>query len=115
MSFVDGYVLACPETAKDDYVAMASKVSGKFKSYGALQVMECWSADVPHGKLTDFYRATQAKEGEAIVFSWVVWPDRATRDAGWSKLMEDPEMRENKPPFDGQRMFWGGFDVIVDA
>jgi uncharacterized protein YbaA (DUF1428 family) len=115
MSFVDGYVLACPEDKKADYVEMASKVAGKFKELGALQVMECWSADVPHGKVTDFYRATQAKDGEAIVFSWVVWPDKDTRNAGWAALMEDESLRDNKPPFDGQRMFWGGFEVIVQA
>jgi uncharacterized protein YbaA (DUF1428 family) len=115
MSFVDGYVLACPEDAKQAYIEMAQKVGAMLKACGALQVTECWSNDVPRGKVTDFYMATQAKDGEAIVFSWVVWPDKDTRNAGWGKLMEDPEMRANKPPFDGQRMFWGGFDVIFEA
>jgi uncharacterized protein YbaA (DUF1428 family) len=115
MSYVDGYVLACPEEKKADYVAMAKMASGLFKEFGATQVTECWGNDVPHGKLTDFYKATQAEEGETIVFSWVVWPDKATRDAGWGKMMEDERMKNSNPPFDGKRMFWGGFEVIVEA
>ena len=114
MSFVDGYVLACPEAKKAEYVAMATAAAAKFKAFGAIALKECWGADVPHGKTTDFYMATKAEEGETIVFSWVIWPDRATRDAGWAKMMEDEEMGNFKPPFDGKRMFWGGFEPIVE-
>jgi uncharacterized protein YbaA (DUF1428 family) len=115
MSFVDGFVLACPEDKKADYAALATRVAGKLKAAGALQVTECWAADVPRGKVTDFYMATPAKEGEAIVFSWIIWPDRATRDAGWGSLMEDESLRNQPQPFDGQRMFWGGFESIVEV
>ena len=115
MPYVDGYVLACPEAAKDEYIALARKTTNLFKEFGALQVMECWGQDVPQGKLTDFYKATQAKEGEAIVFSWIVWPDKGTRDAGWGKMMSDDRMKGHAMPFDGQRMFWGGFETIIQA
>ena len=79
-------------------------------------MVEAWGDDVPHGKTTDFYRAIQAAEGEGVVFSWIIWPDKATRDRAWKVCMEDPSMKpEGAMPFDEQRMFWGGFEPIFDA
>ena len=71
--------------------------------------------DVPHGKQTDFYRAVAAKEDEAVLFSWIEWPDKAARDAGMQKVMEDPRMGPDNPmPFDGARMIFGGFSPVLD-
>ena len=80
-------------------------------------MVEAWGYDVPDGKVTDFRRAVQAKEGENVVFSWIEWPDKATRDASWEKIMKDPDMQPDHAnmPFDGMRMFWGGFEPIVDS
>lgn len=116
MTYVDGFVAAVPTANKDAYIAHAEKSAAIFKEHGVLSVMECWGDDVPHGKLTDFYRAVQAKEDETVVFSWVTWPDKATRDAGWEKLMADPRMQEdaNPMPLDGKRLIYGGFAAVLE-
>jgi uncharacterized protein YbaA (DUF1428 family) len=71
---------------------------------------------VKHGKVTDFYRAVKAEDGEAVVFSFIEWPDKAKRDDAWQKIMSDESLKpEGDMPFDGKRMFWGGFEKIVDT
>jgi len=116
-TYVDGFVLPVTPEKRDAYLAMAQKASAKFDQYGVARVVESWGDDIPDGKHTDFRRAVQAKEGENVVFSFMEWPDKATRDAAWPKLMEDPDMQPDhaKMPFDGMRMFWGGFEVILDS
>ena len=69
---------------------------------------------MPRGEVTDFFRATQAKDDETIIFSWIEYPDKATRDAANEKMGADPEMTNMDMPFDGQRMFWGGFEPMLD-
>ena len=93
---------------------MAEKAWVKFKELGARRSVEAWSDDVPDGKVTDFKRSVKAEPGEAVVFSFIEWPDKATRDAGWAKMMEDESMQPNDMPFDGKRMFWGGFKPVVE-
>jgi len=114
--YVDGLVLPVSPAKKEAYLQLAQKAAGDFAKHGALRVMEAWGDDIPDGKQTDFRRAVQAKEGENVVFSWIEWPDKATRDAAWAVMMEDPDMKPDQGdmPFDGTRMFWGGFDVILD-
>jgi uncharacterized protein YbaA (DUF1428 family) len=115
--YADGFVVPVPSGNKRDYREMAEKTAKVFKEYGATRVVEAWGDDVPAGDVTDFRRAVKAKDGESIVFSFVEWPDKATRDAAWPKIMEDKRMEPagGKVPFDGQRMFWGGFRPILDA
>lgn len=113
--YVDGIVVPVPNDNKDAYLAMAEKTSAMFRKNGAVRVMEGWGDDVPEGKVTDYQRAVQAKPEENIVYSWIEWPDKATRDSAWEKMMADPEMQPSGDmPFDGQRMFWGGFEPILD-
>jgi uncharacterized protein YbaA (DUF1428 family) len=116
-AFIDGFVLPVPHGKRQAYIEMAEKAAKKFEEYGALRVVEAWGDDIPDGKLTDFRRAVQAKEEENVVFSWIEWPDKATRDASWEKIMADPSMHPDhgNMPFDGMRMFWGGFEAIVDS
>ena len=115
MSYLDGFVVAVPEGNKEAYRTMAAKASKIFQEYGANRVMEAWGDDVPRGQTTDFYMAVKAEDGENVVFSWIIWPDKATRDAGWAKVMADERMKpDGEMPFDGKRMFWGGFEPIVD-
>jgi uncharacterized protein YbaA (DUF1428 family) len=116
-SYVDGFVLPVPPENRDSYLALAQKAAATFSQHGALRLVEAWGDDVPDGKVTDFRRAVQAKDGENVVFSWIEWPDKATRDAAWPKMMEDPDMQPDHAnmPFDGMRMFWGGFDVLLDS
>jgi uncharacterized protein YbaA (DUF1428 family) len=115
--YVDGFVLPVPSGNKRAYHDLASRMAAKFKEHGAVRVVETWGDDVPGGKVTDFRRAVKASEDEDVVFSWIEWPDKQARDAGWKKMMEDPSMQPDKDdmPFDGQRMFWGGFAPLLDA
>ena len=116
MPYIDGFVMAVPTTSKDRFIQHASGADSVFVENGATRVLECWGDDVPVGKLTDFRRAVQATMDETVVFSWIEWPDKATRDAGMKRVMEDPRMdpKANPMPFDGKRMIYGGFAPIVD-
>jgi uncharacterized protein YbaA (DUF1428 family) len=116
MTYVDGYVIAVPTARKGEYVAHAELTVGIFKDHGARSVTECWGDDVPDGKLTSLPMAVQKKPDETVVFSWVTWPDKATRDAGWKAMESDRRMTEmGNPPFDAKRMIFGGFETIVEA
>jgi len=116
MSYVDGFVIPVRAGQKEAYRAIASKAAPIFKEYGATSVVECWGDDLPEGKVTDFRRAVKAEAGENVVFSWIVWPSKQTRDAGNKKVMEDPRMKMGGDmPFDMQRMFFGGFEILVDT
>ena len=116
MSYIDGFVIAVPTANKQKFIDHANTGDSVFIEYGATRVVECWGDDVPDGKQTDCRRAVQGKEDETIVFSWMEWPDKATRDAGMKKMMEDPRMdpEKNPMPFDGKRMIYGGFLPIVE-
>ena len=112
MSYIDGFVAAVPTANKEAYRQHATKSAGWFKDRGATKVVEAWGDDVPSGKVTSFEMAVQKKDDESVVFSWVVWPDKATRDAAY-KDMDSMDMADM--PFDGQRMIYGGFEPIVEV
>jgi uncharacterized protein YbaA (DUF1428 family) len=114
MPYIEGFVAAVPTANKEEYLKQAKKGAAYFKKLGATRCVECWGDDVPKGTLTDFYKATQAKPDETPIFSWVEYPDKATRDAANKKMMEDPDAAKQELPFDGARMFWGGFQQIVN-
>ena len=113
--YIDGFVVPVPEGKTDAYRDLAAKMSKYFREQGATRVIEALSDDVPKGEVTDFYRAVKADEGEKVVFSFIEWPDKATRDAGWAKMMEEDPGKGEPMPFDGKRMFWGGFDPVFDT
>jgi uncharacterized protein YbaA (DUF1428 family) len=117
MKYVDGFVVAVREESREIYRKHATTAAGVFKEYGALNVVECWGDDVPEGKLTSFPMAVKREPGEVVVFSWVVWPSRAARDEGMKKVMADPRLQPDvmPMPFDGKRLIYGGFEVIVDV
>jgi uncharacterized protein YbaA (DUF1428 family) len=117
MNYVDGFVVGVKEENRETYRRHAQIAAGVFKEYGALNVVECWGDDVPEGKLTSFPMAVKLEPGEVVVFSWVVWSSRAARDEGMKKVMADPRLQpETLPmPFDGKRLIYGGFEVIVDV
>ena len=115
-NYADGFVVPVPEAKREAYQAMAAKMAKVFRQHGASRVIEAISEDVPHGEVTDFYRAVKAEDGEAVVFSFIEWPDKATRDEAWGKIMSDESLKpEGEMPFDGKRMFWGGFDKMVET
>ena len=115
MSYIDGLVAAVATANKQAYLDHARKAAQVFKDHGALQVVECWGDDVPEGKLTSFPLAVQRKPDETVVFSWITWPSKAVRNEGMKKFMEDPRMKDIQMPFDGKRMIFGGFEVILDT
>ena len=115
MSYITGYVIPVPEGRKEDYRKMAEEAAEMFREYGATEIMEAWGEDVRDGKVTDFRRAVNAEEGENVVFSWIVWPDKATADAAEKKMIDDDRMSPPPDmPFDGARMIFGGFVPIFE-
>ena len=116
MGYVDGYLLAVKSDQLATYRAYAEKAVPIFKAHGALAVVECWGDDVPDGKVTSFPMAVKKQADETVVLGWVTWPSKAVRDANLSALQNDPKFAELGPmPFDGMRMMFGGFEVILDA
>ena len=119
MTYIDGFVIACPKANKQKFIDHAINADSMFIEMGAIRVIECWGDDVPDGKLTDFRMAVKAEADEVVIFSWIEWPDKATRDAGMAKMMspdfKDPRMdpEKNPMPFDAKRMIFGGFSPVV--
>ncbi|WP_443030434.1 DUF1428 domain-containing protein [Sphingomonas sp. ZT3P38] len=114
--YVDGYLVPVAEGRKDAYRSLASLASTVFRDHGATRVVEAWGDDLPDGTVTDYKGAVQAQVDEKIVFSWVEWPDKPTRDAGMAKVMQDERMKpDGDMPFDGKRMIYGGFVPVLDA
>jgi uncharacterized protein YbaA (DUF1428 family) len=115
-SYVDGFVVPVPEGKRDAYRELASKMAKVFRQHGASRVIEAIADDVQHGQVTDFYRAVKAEDGETVVFSFIEWPDKQARDDAWAKIMSDESLKpQGEMPFVGQRMFWGGFEKILDT
>ena len=119
MSYFDGFVIAVPTANKQAFIDHARQFDPLFLEFGATRVVEAWGDDVRDGKVTDFRRAVQATGEETVVFSWIEWPDKTTRDAGMKKMMEDPRMDPSNPdnppmPFNGKRMIFGGFANVVE-
>jgi uncharacterized protein YbaA (DUF1428 family) len=118
MRYVDGYVLPVPKKNVAAYRRMAQKAGKVWREHGALEFIECLADDVKPGKHTSFPQSVKLKPGETVVFSWVVFTSRAHRDRVNAKVMKDPRlanmMDPKALPFDGKRMFWGGFKTLVD-
>ena len=115
MAYVDGFVIPVRKDHLDEYTRLATLCAQVWKEHGALTSVECVGDDVPHGTLTSFPRAVQAKDGEAVIFSWIVYESRASRDTVMEKVMADPRMQPmmENPIFDGKRMIFGGFAPIL--
>jgi len=120
MPYIDGFVLAVPTANKQRFIDHAKLGNSVFMDLGATRILECWGDDVKAGKQTDFRRAVAAKDDETVVFSWIEWPDKATRDAAMGRMDEmvktDDRMNpeKNPMPFDGMRMIYGGFMPVVE-
>ena len=119
MSYVDGYVLPVPSKNLDAYKKMARKAGKIWMEYGALQYVECVADDVKPGKVTSFPQAVKLKEDEIVVFSWIVYKNRRDRDRINKMVMADPRLAgmadPKNLPFDGKRMFWGGFKPAIES
>ncbi|HXC60670.1 MAG TPA: DUF1428 domain-containing protein [Steroidobacteraceae bacterium] len=112
--YVDGFVVPVPKAKRAAYIKMARLGCKIWKEYGALEYHECMADDVKPGKVTSFPQSVKLKRNEEVWFSWIVYKSRADRDRIMKKVMADPRMAEFNPmPFDGKRMFWGGFTEKV--
>ena len=116
MTYVQGFVAAVPTANRQAYLEHARAALSLFKEFGTGRMVEAWGDDVPRGKLNDFQGAVKATADETVVFSWMEYADKGTRDAAFEKMMADPRMQQiPEMPFDGKRMIFGGFDPFVDA
>ena len=116
MAYIDGFVAAVPTAKREAYQKHAEDAAVVFKDHGALKLVECWGDDVPDGEITSFPMAVKCKDDETVVFSWVLWPSKEVRNEGMQKIMADPRMQPdaNPMPFDGKRLIFGGFEMILD-
>src|ERR1700752_2313475 len=118
MRYVDGFVLPVPRKKMAAYRRMAQTAGKVWREYGALEYIECVADDVKPGKRTSFPQSVKLKPTEVVVFSYIVYKSRAQRDRTLKKVMSDPRLRHmmdpKKQPFDGKRMFWGGFKSFVE-
>ena len=117
MTYVDGFILPLPNGKEEEYRKQAEKFAQKAAAQGAIGTIEGLGDGLEHGHTTDFYRAVQATDDENVVFSFILWPDKDTRDKAWQAIMADPEMQPGAQPmpFDGKRMFWGGFKPLLNT
>ncbi|MFA5683113.1 MAG: DUF1428 domain-containing protein [Lysobacteraceae bacterium] len=115
--YVDGFVVPVPEAKLAAYKKMARTAAKVWKEHGALEYVECVADDVKPGKRTSFPQSVKLKEGEVVVFAWITYPSRKARDRINAKVMTDPRLKcdPKDMPFDGKRMFWGGFKTLVEA
>ncbi len=115
MSWITGFLIPVKTADKDRYLESARKSWPLFQKYGCLEQVETWGEDIPEGETTSFPRAVKLEPGEAVVFSWLRWPDRATADKCFAEMMDDPDFDGMDMPFDGKRMMWAGFDPIFEG
>lgn len=114
MSYITGFLTPVKSEDKDRYVASAVAAWPHFQRFGATAHVENWGVDVPDGKLTSFPLSVKLEEGEVVVFSWLIWPDKATADSAWAAMESDPAFADMDMPFDGKRMMWGGFETVFN-
>jgi len=119
MAYVDGYVLPVPKANIAKYKELASRAAEVWRDHGALQYRECVADDVKPGEHTSFPQSVQLKDDETVIIAYVVFNSRDHRDEVNAKVMSDPRLADmmdmKNMPFDGKRMFWGGFEVLVEA
>jgi uncharacterized protein YbaA (DUF1428 family) len=115
--YIDAIVIPVPRAKLDTYKRMSEEWGKAHLRYGALYYSDSISDDAPTGKLTSFPQAVQLKDDEVIALSWVVFRSKEDRDRINKSVMEDPQLKESmnpaKMPFDGKRMFWGGFQSVI--
>lgn len=113
--YIQGFLVPVPGDKKEEYRKIGAQFAEIMKDYGLIEDVEAWESDVPDGEHTDFRKAVKIEDGEKVVFSWMVWPDKATSEAAHEKMMTDPRFKEfgDAMPFDGKRMIYGGFEPLV--
>lgn len=115
MTYIEAFVAAVPTKDKEKYTDFCKKVNHTIKKYGASEVIDCWGEDVPEGKVTSFPMAVKLQEGETVACSWIIWPDKETREKGNKLLMEDPIMNDTNMPMNLQTIIFGGFEKLDNS
>ena len=117
MTYFEGFIVPVPQANRDKYRQTANDFASLILGLGVQRQVEAWDNDVPEGKVTDFRKAVQATADENVVYSWIEWASKSARDTGWQKLMADERMKpdHSDTPFDGKRMFYGGFASVLDV
>lgn len=115
MTYVEGFLTPVPTANKDAYKKHAEGAIDLFLGLGATRFVEAWGDDVPDGKTNDLKKAVDLKDDETVLFSWLEYPDKATRDEANRKMMENPDLMNMDMPFDGSRMIFAGFEPIVEV
>ncbi|MFC3093518.1 DUF1428 domain-containing protein [Alteromonas sediminis] len=116
MAYIDGFMLAVPNENKEKYAATSRMMLKIWKEeFGMLSAKECWGDEVPDGKVTSMPMAVKCEANETVVFSWSIWPDKATRDEAWAKCEQDERFKDIAMDFDGKRMIFGGFVPFVEV
>lgn len=115
-TYLDGYIAAVPTENREKFIEHSQAAAVIFREYGALKVIECWGDDVPEGEITPMPMAVKCKNDETVCFSWILWPSKEVRDRAWDVLVKDERMLAvQEMPFDGKRMIYGGFEIVVNA
>jgi uncharacterized protein YbaA (DUF1428 family) len=116
MAYVDGFIVPVPKAKLDAYEAMTKRAGAIWKEHGALAYVECVGDDVPYGERTSFPRAVQATQDEVVVFAWIRFASRASRDEVNARVMADPRIKAEmgEMPFEGKRMIYGGFETLLE-
>jgi uncharacterized protein YbaA (DUF1428 family) len=116
MSYIEGFLVAVPEANKQKYIDHAKSAVPLFRQLGATRLVEGWGDQVPDGKVTDYRSAVKSEDDEQVLFSWVEYPDKATRDAANQRMQDDSDAMKGmaEMPFDGMRMIFAGFEPLVE-
>ena len=117
MAYLDGSLIPVPASNKKVYRDIAERFNAVIIEHGATRIVDAWGDDVPDGKVTDCRRAVRATKDENVVYSWIEWPSREVRDAGWQKVIADPRMYPDPAliPYDNKRRIHGGFTPVLDV
>jgi uncharacterized protein YbaA (DUF1428 family) len=118
MAYVDGFLVPVPKKNRAAYKRLSTQAGKVWMDHGALGYHECVAEDVKYGIRTSFPQGVKLKKGEEVWFSWIVYKSRRDRDRINKKAMKDPRlahmMEAKAMPFDGKRMVYGGFQMVVD-
>ncbi|MEN0040295.1 MAG: DUF1428 domain-containing protein [Pseudomonadota bacterium] len=112
--YMNIFAAAVPNANREAYIDHCTMFGDIITAHGCLRYVECWAKDVPDGEVTSFIKAVKAGDDESVVVGWGEWPDKATCDAAMEKVMADDRMQALTMPFDGKRLIYGGFDVILN-
>lgn len=116
MTYIDGVIIPVPTKNKEAYLQYAKDMSEIFKAHGVMRFVECWGDELPDGEVTSYPLAVKKKDDESVCFSWAEWPSKQVHDDAMPKIMEEMQKLHDDAgmPFDGSRLIYGGFDVILD-